>query len=256
MVSSNTGIGTRARRKSGTGRKRSSPSRVPGWFMLPAGVAIGVCTAVGMHLTPNINVAPLAQSAVIAESGELKYKEPVFDFYTLLPESEAIGGASSLMTVPVVVPPVTAAPAKPKVTIAASEQVVGKPVFSPSRVQRPVARPVIAEQVIAEQVIVQEALPTVKTSQSVFENSANSKLGLKGRFFLQAGSFRNEQDADRLRAELIISGYAARIESVTVEGSGKWHRVQLGPFNDQTGAERIRQQLASLDIESMVLRKR
>jgi len=52
---------------------------------------------------------------------------------------------------------------------------------------------------------------------------------------LQAGSFRAFADADRRRASIILMGFPARVETVTVRGGETWYRVQVGPF-DGTGA--------------------
>jgi len=48
-------------------------------------------------------------------------------------------------------------------------------------------------------------------------------------FFLQAGSFRQTNDADRVRAQIILLGQNARIESGKVREE-LWHRVLVGPF--------------------------
>src|SRR5690606_19506692 len=44
-------------------------------------------------------------------------------------------------------------------------------------------------------------------------------------YVLQVGSFSNQADADRLRAQLILLNLDARIEQVTIRGGEIWHRV-------------------------------
>ena len=48
-------------------------------------------------------------------------------------------------------------------------------------------------------------------------------------YILQAGSFKNLSDADRLKASLSLLGLEANIQSVTVNNQ-KWHRVRTGPY--------------------------
>lgn len=49
-------------------------------------------------------------------------------------------------------------------------------------------------------------------------------------YLVQAGSFPNAQDAEKLKARLALSGYEASIVSVNIPEKGVWHRVRLGPF--------------------------
>ena len=49
-------------------------------------------------------------------------------------------------------------------------------------------------------------------------------------YVLQAGSFKNKNDAEKLKASLALLGFEAHIQSVTVN-SVPWHRVRIGPYN-------------------------
>ncbi|MDP1635896.1 MAG: SPOR domain-containing protein [Gallionellaceae bacterium] len=53
-------------------------------------------------------------------------------------------------------------------------------------------------------------------------------------YFVQAGSFQNEGDAEKLKAKLAFSGFEASIQTATIPDKGIWHRVRLGPYE---GAE-------------------
>ncbi len=54
-----------------------------------------------------------------------------------------------------------------------------------------------------------------------------------GRYFLQVGSFRNEQEAEGLKSYLISIGIPATIETTNLSADmGRWYRVQVGPFTD------------------------
>lgn len=72
-------------------------------------------------------------------------------------------------------------------------------------------------------------------------------------YLLQAGSFRLATDADRLRAELILTGYEVTVREVE-QASGMWHRVLVGPFDSERELTRARNRLAEANIETMQLR--
>lgn len=52
------------------------------------------------------------------------------------------------------------------------------------------------------------------------------------RYQLQAGSFRNQHDAERLKANLALLGVMSAIQTVTIN-SDTWHRVRIGPFSNR-----------------------
>ena len=72
-------------------------------------------------------------------------------------------------------------------------------------------------------------------------------------YLLQAGSFKAREDADRLRAKLILQGYEAVIKQVE-QASGTWHRVIVGPYGSELELTRARNGLAEANIETIKLR--
>ena len=73
------------------------------------------------------------------------------------------------------------------------------------------------------------------------------------RYLLQAGSFKNHGDADRLKAQLALQGFVANIQSVTVNGD-TWHRVRLGPFDSAREADRTRRRLDEIGVRAIALK--
>ena len=71
------------------------------------------------------------------------------------------------------------------------------------------------------------------------------------RFLLQAGSFRNQKDADRRRAELILKGYQARIQPVDMDNGDTWHRVMIGPYDNINTLHRAQDKLAASGVETL-----
>ena len=76
-----------------------------------------------------------------------------------------------------------------------------------------------------------------------------------GRCWIQAGSFRRYQDADRRKAELALLGLGSGIQAVTIDGQ-TWHRVRVGPLPDAAQAEATRRRLAEAGIGALAVRER
>lgn len=75
-------------------------------------------------------------------------------------------------------------------------------------------------------------------------------------YVLQAGSFRELAQADRLKAELALIGMPAKIQTVSIEGGSKWHRVRVGPFTNLQALNEARSELQSNGLKVMVLKVR
>ncbi|MGI9277247.1 MAG: SPOR domain-containing protein [Endozoicomonas sp.] len=73
------------------GRKKpASKSRIPGWLWLLTGFCAGFFLAFLIKLTPSPVEVPPRPGADTGEKVRGSEPNPVFDFYTLLPESEVI----------------------------------------------------------------------------------------------------------------------------------------------------------------------
>ena len=75
-------------------------------------------------------------------------------------------------------------------------------------------------------------------------------------YILQAGSFRNLKDADRLRAQLILMGYETHVEEIAAQNGDLWHRVQIGPFQSRSVVANARSKLISNGIEALLLKRK
>ena len=71
-------------------------------------------------------------------------------------------------------------------------------------------------------------------------------------YILQAGSFRNANEAEQLKARLAMMGSTATIQTVTVNGD-TWHRVRIGPFRGARQADEMKRMLSDNNIETMVV---
>jgi len=74
-----------------------------------------------------------------------------------------------------------------------------------------------------------------------------------GAYILQAGSFRNHADADRMRALIAMQGVESRIQKVTID-KDTWHRVRIGPITNLQKLEETRSKLRQARVEALVIR--
>ena len=89
-------------------------------------------------------------------------------------------------------------------------------------------------------------------------NPADDKAGDVAKpaavYALQVGAFRTEAEADRMRAELALLGFEARIQKATIDDKDTWFRVRLGPFKDGAELEKVRARLDENKIKSVPVR--
>jgi cell division protein FtsN len=82
---------------------------------------------------------------------------------------------------------------------------------------------------------------------------AAARIERPGVYVLQAGSYRNQADADRVRAQLAMQGIAAKVQRVAVD-TDVWHRVRVGPINNLDELNKVRRQLQAADVDALVIR--
>ncbi|MDH3978988.1 MAG: SPOR domain-containing protein [Gammaproteobacteria bacterium] len=100
------------------------------------------------------------------------------------------------------------------------------------------------------EVVVPEQEITGKPEQGV------KQVEQPGTYYLQVGSFRNGDQADRFKAELALLGLETSIQKVTIDNQNTWNRVRVGPFDDLDNLNRARQLLSQRDIESTLVKIR
>ena len=74
------------------------------------------------------------------------------------------------------------------------------------------------------------------------------------RFWLQAGSFTNESDAENLRARLAMAGWEAQMQQGTLADKATRYRVRLGPYDNVAELNRIKGELARRGFDVAVIR--
>ncbi len=100
----------------------------------------------------------------------------------------------------------------------------------------------------SEQIV--PATETIGDTEKVAESSVSNI-----EYILQVGSFPNQTEADKLRAQLILLNLDAHIESVEIHKGEIWHRVVVGPFDSQEKLAATRSTLVNNQYTALVLKR-
>jgi cell division protein FtsN len=74
----------------------------------------------------------------------------------------------------------------------------------------------------------------------------------KTQYHLQAGSFKDFDEADQLRAKLASMGIDARIERAKINNV-TWHRIKMGPYTRISSVNTILSRLKSMGVDVLVI---
>lgn len=161
------------------------------------------------------NIPLEPQSPKVVKAKELPKPKPKFEFYTLLSKDNA---------------------PKPVITQPAAKTSVlaGQEIKLPVKSIQPAAVTSIAPVL---------ALDEHKTARVE-----------TGKYFIQAAAFNRPQEAEKLKASLVLHGFDAHINS-TVQRNITWYRVMIGPFSSQQGAEKAQLETARSDHVKGIIRR-
>ncbi|BBI98440.1 hypothetical protein FGKAn22_01330 [Ferrigenium kumadai] len=79
-------------------------------------------------------------------------------------------------------------------------------------------------------------------------------VAVSGPQFLQAGSFSNVADAEKVKARLAMMGVEASIQTATIPDKGVWHRVRLGPYKSADEMNKVLATLKQNGIDATPIR--
>jgi len=102
-------------------------------------------------------------------------------------------------------------------------------------------------------------IPEIEAVIPEHEIKGKSEAGVKqveqpGTYYLQVGSFRSLEQADRFRAKLVLQGFETSIQKVTINNTDTFHRVRVGPFQDLDALNKARQLLNKQGIENKLIK--
>jgi cell division protein FtsN len=89
--------------------------------------------------------------------------------------------------------------------------------------------------------------------KDVSRNASAPRVDKPGAYVLQAGSYRNYADADRVKALLALQGVSSKVEKVTID-TDTWHRVRIGPLRDLKNLDDTRRKLREAQIDAIVIK--
>lgn len=71
-------------------------------------------------------------------------------------------------------------------------------------------------------------------------------------YLVQTGSFRQQQDAERQRAEIAFQGLRAQVKRIDLDSGSIWYRVNVGPFTSRSQMNSAIDKLVNLNIQPLV----
>lgn len=73
-------------------------------------------------------------------------------------------------------------------------------------------------------------------------------------YWLQAGAFTDEKEADNLKARIAFTGLEASVRAVDIADKGKLYRVRLGPYQSLDDANRNKAALSQYGVSAAIIR--
>jgi cell division protein FtsN len=223
--------------------KRREPG-VPRWGHALAGLTLGLCVAVGAYVegrypgtflatTEELIPVPSFDVDTAAELAEERStaKKPRFEFYSLLPQMEV--NVSTEKTTPRQ-PPQIKRPTPTRVTEQPAQRLP-----SAERARRLLAGEDSSKINAAQFGQIKPMAPAASRPAAKPETRAGvAALARNDKYMVQLGSFRVLSDADRMKANLALTGHRVVIRTAVLSDSSKRHRVQIGPFRSLEDARR------------------
>ena len=223
------------RRHSGKSRKSGFGGTLLGLFI---GIALGLAlaAAVAFYLAKGANPYQSAtpgreipretakETAKPGRTDAFAPEKPRFDFYKILPGAE-----------------------EPKIQSKQAERA------APDK--STAARAVAPDKTDAKAASKAEGRVPTKADERTAGTTpdAKAKAGAE-RFWLQAGSFSSEADAEDLKARLAFAGWEAAIQSATLPDKSVRYRVRLGPYDNTDALQRMKSELATRGFDVAVIK--
>ena len=130
---------------------------------------------------------------------------------------------------------------------------VPTPAAKPASVTSEAKKPDAGEIVVAKkaQPVKEESVTPAKdaTQKPAAKPAPESATGM---WAVQLGSFSSQDNAEKLAAKLRSEGYAAFLSQLQT-GSGKLHRVRIGPQKDRDSAESVASRLGTAGHSGQVV---
>lgn len=178
-------------------------------------IGAGAIVFYNYYITPLPLLSTHSQKVVASKTTPKRaFVEPDYQFYTLLPQGNGTQKTAAATTPATIKAVAVAAPNATPVATASS------------------TTPAAAATT-------QNTAPAIKTPAPI---TVAKPMPPVHHYALQLAAFRNYQDADELKAKLILQGYPTTISSATVNGT-VWYRLSIGPYTTTTDAKIVQAKL-------------
>jgi cell division protein FtsN len=233
-------------------RSGNSKSATPAWLWGLIGIVLGLVIAAYFFMgdffkagnnadQPQPNPAaeaPAKNSDDAVAQEPIEKPKPKYDFYELLPGKEVVIPDADLEAQ-------AEAEARTERNKAAQEKPVAvqqapQPQTSPSETISTNTAPAISAA----------NNDNVEPKPAASEPVAAAN---EARFLIQAGAFKNPQEAENLKATIALTGEIARIESAEINGTTVY-RVRLGPYATASSLSAAKQALLKNDIQGQAIK--
>jgi cell division protein FtsN len=226
------------KKRSGASSNSGRP-QIPGWLWLVAGVAVGVFVSFLVKLAG----MPAGTTTTVALDGNKAAKNATL---------ETAGGAARGAPGSNAAGKNAAGKNTEQGSAKSAEGTGDKPTGDAAK---PVTKFDFYTLLPEREVIVPNEREAIKPAADKPKTEPGQAAPAEEPLFLQVGSFRAAQEADRRRAQIILLGLEAKVESVQANGD-TWYRVQAGPFTSREKLSKARNQLSAEGIESLLLKQK
>jgi cell division protein FtsN len=86
-------------------------------------------------------------------------------------------------------------------------------------------------------------------------SDTKTTLDTNASYLLQVGSFKNIDEAENLRINLLLLNLPVFTEAFKTSSGGKLHRVLVGPFSNNKESSSARKKLMENDLDSLLLKR-
>ena len=97
-------------------------------------------------------------------------------------------------------------------------------------------------------------LPGMQVEIDDTQQTNNREVAKKQNLLIQIGSFKNQSDAESIKAKVAFSGFSAKIKPVTVNDA-TWYRVIIGPYSSPRKADVDKRKLQNNDFEPIIIKQ-
>ena len=102
-------------------------------------------------------------------------------------------------------------------------------------------------------VSVEEITPQTQPSEKPVKQSVKNQ-DIDGYYMLQVGSYSKQSIAEKMKANLAVTGFEPAIQRVNIQGQGQLFRVQIGPFTTMGSLKKANRKLEQMGFKTLWLK--